>query len=358
MTAEKQTCVCAEDLQKLVAAILEACNVRREDALVISAHLVTANLKGVETHGVVRLKGYTDRIEAGGNNPKPDIRIVRETPIIAVVDGDNSLGQVGGHMAMELAIKKAEKQGIGMVAMKNSNHYGMAAYYSMMPLTYDMIGISMTNVLACMAPAGGVTPMIGNDPISIAFPTWEEPPVVLDIATSKSSWGKALVCKQKGEPLPEDCFLDMNGNPTLDPDAFLNGGTLLPIAGHKGYGLALTISIMCGLLSDGLFDTDLPHLYKEMDKPGGNSFLMLAMKIDSFIPADHFKQRLDETVRMIRSTKCAQGIDRVYLPGEIEHETERQRREHGIPLNQALASELKSLARRASCDPSVYRFLQ
>lgn len=349
--------VTQQELLSLVTAILEAHRVPNEDAEITAQHLVKANLRGVDTHGVIRLKGYIQRIESGGNTPDAQIRVVNETPTSAVMDGGNCLGQVGGYRAMELAIGKANASGIGAVTMRNSNHYGMAAYYSMMPLPYDMIGISMTNVLACMAPTGSTEARVGNDPISIAFPADEEPPVVLDMATSKSSWGKAIVCAQKNEQLPQDCFLDKYGNPTLDGNTFLDGGTLLPIAEHKGYGLSLAISLMCGLLADGAFDTELPHLYKKLNEPGQNSFFMLAMKIGNFVPPEHFKARMDDTIRCIRTTPKAQEISRIYLPGEIEHETEQDRKKNGIPVNPALAEELANLAKDSGLDKSIYEFL-
>ena len=348
----------AEDLRELVIAVLQAYEVPAADARVTADHLVQASLRGVESHGFVRLKGYVERIKAGGNNPRPEMRVVKETSISAVVEGDNSLGQVGGKWAMGLALKKARADGIGMVAMRNSNHYGMAAYYSMMAVAEGMIGFSATNVLACMAPTGGVEARIGNDPISVALPAEEEPAVVLDIATSKSSWGKALVCLNKNEPLPADCFQDAQGRPTLDAAAFLDGGTLLPIAEHKGYGMSLCISLLCGLLADGAFDTELPHLYKKLGEPGANSFLMGAVQVDLFIPASHFKERMDSIIRLVRSTRCGKGVSRVYLPGEIEHETEQQRKKDGIPLNKELAEELIAVAEQAHLERSLYSFLR
>jgi len=349
--------VAAEQVREFVSAILRGHGVPAEDAMITADHLVKANLRGVDTHGVIRLKGYIARIKAGGNNPRPKISVVKESSFGAVMDGGNGLGQVGGRRAMELAIKKAGESGIGIVVLRNSNHYGMAGYYSMMPLKYDMLGLSMTNVLACMAPTGGTAGRVGNNPISLALPAGEEPPVVLDMASSKSSWGRALLCQEKGEPLPEDCFMDVNGNPTLDADAFLDGGTLLPIAEHKGYGIALGISLLCGLLADGPFDTELPHLYKKLDAPGGNSFLMAAAKVDTFAPIAHFKKRMDKTIAMIRATPRAAGVSGIYLPGQIEHETELKRRQSGIPINETLISDLQSLAEEIGLDVSDYEFL-
>ena len=319
---------------------------------------MSANLRGVDTHGVLRLKGYIDRIKNGGNNPAPDIKIIKDEKMYAVMDGDNSLGQVGGYAAMTAAIKKANEYGIGIVSMRNSNHYGVAGYYAMMPLQYDMIGISMTNVLACMAPSGGTKPKLGNNPVSLAFPAYEKPPVVLDFATSKSSWGKALTSKQQKEPLPEDCFMDSDGNPTMDPDKFLSGGTLLPIAGYKGYGLALIISMFCCLLSGGKFDMELPHLYNKLNEPGENSFLMVAIKIENFTAALDFKKRLDNIITLIKDTPLIEGVDRIYLPGEKEYEEEQKRLKFGVPLSISLITDLLKIAEEAKVNISQYNFLK
>lgn len=346
-----------DDLHSLVSEILQFHGMKEEDAGITADHLVAANLRGVHTHGVIRLAGYIKRIQAGGNNPRPRIKVVRQTENSALMDGDNSLGQVGGKRAMELAIDKAQKHGIGLVTMRNSNHYGMAGYYALLAAQRDMIGFSMTNVLASMAPAGGVSKRLGNNPISFAFPTAAEPPVVVDFATSKSSWGKALLCAQSGEPLPEDCFTDAEGKATRIAAAFLDGGTLLPIAGHKGYGLALAISLLTGLLADGDFDTDLPHLYKELDKPGANSFTMGAVRIDSFVPAARFKQRLDSIVQQVRTTPTAPGVARVYVPGEIEHEKEQEQKAYGILFNSEMIQELIDLAREAGTKPEAIQKL-
>ena len=351
MNTSEKVIVPSKKLKDFVQSILEFHGLPSEDAAITADHLVVSNLRGVDTHGVIRLSGYVQRIQAGGNNPQPSISVLSETPSTAVMDGDNSLGQVGGFRAMELAIQKAEQTGLGIVAMRNSNHYGMAAYYFMMALPHDMIGISMTNVLGSMAPTGGVEGLWGNNPFSISFPAGNEPPVVFDFATSKSSWGKALLCQQNNDPLPEGCFQDVEGKATLSPEAFLDGGTLLPIAGHKGYGLALSIGILCGLLSGGGFDNKLPHLYKELHQAGGNSFLMAAFKVKGFVPIERFKKRMDDIIRMIRSSRTGPGVPRVYLPGEMEHERQGKQEEQGILLSRSMVSALAELAQAARLEP-------
>ena len=334
------------DCTGLVSAatrILAACGVPEEHARQTAECLVSSDLRGVETHGLIRLKFYVDRLKAGGNNPRPDMQVLRDSPTCALLDGDNGLGPVGGTLGMQMALAKADATGIGAVSVRNCNHYGAAAYYAMMALPQDMIGVSMTNTLASMAPTGGTRAAVGNNPFAIAFPAGKERPVVLDMATSKSSWGKLFVCAQTGDPLPEDCFQGPDGLPTTDAAAVMQGGFLLPIAGYKGYGMALMISMLTGVLAGWTLDPEIVHPYKKLDAPGDNSFFMLAMRVDQFGPAEEFKQRADAAIRYIRETPPAPGVDRVWLPGEKEWVTEEQRRQEGIALAEGTLKEMRAL---------------
>ena len=348
MEPEREKRVAASQLFDLAKGILLSTGIAEQDAIETAECLVTANLRGIDTHGVIRLKVYTDRLRVGGNNPQPNVKVVRDTPVAAVMDGDNALGPVAGCRAMHLAIDKAAAAGVGMVTVRRSNHYGPAGYYAMMAIEHDMIGLSMTNVLASMPPTGGRQALIGNNPVAVAVPAGQEPAVVLDIATSLSSWGRVFACAQKRQPLPADCYLDKDGCPTVKPEDILDGeGCLLPIASYKGYGMALVISILTGLLSDGLFDPDIPHPYKFLDKGGENAFFQAAVRIDQFTEVAHFKSRMDQTIRVIRAAALAPGADRIYLPGEKEHQTRQERQARGIPLNAKMIEELSALASEA-----------
>jgi LDH2 family malate/lactate/ureidoglycolate dehydrogenase len=342
--------ISADKLRDITTEILKKEGVPEGDAFITADCLVKANLRGIDTHGVIRLKVYVDRLRAGGNNPTPNIRVIREGTTTAVMDGDNGLGPPGGVQAMEKAIEKAKNYGLGVVTMRNSNHYGTAAYYAMMALKRDMIGISMTNVLAGMPPTGGRQARIGNNPFALAFPSDEEQPIVFDAATSLSSWGKVFLAAQTGKLLEADCFLDQDGNPTVNPEAVISGGLLLPIAGYKGYGMALCIGILTGLLADGSFDIDVPHPYKYLDVPGDNSFFMAAIQVNQFVPIERFKNRIDEIIRIIKNTPLAPGAERIYLPGEKEHIAEKGRLAKGIPLNSETVEELRTLAAENEVD--------
>ena len=341
---EKHIHISADKLRDIATEILKKEGVPEWDAFITADCLVKANLRVIDTHGVIRLKVYVDRLRAGGNNPTPEIRVIHEGATTAVMDGDNGLGPPGGFRAMEKAIQKAQKSGIGIVTMRNSNHYGTAAFYAMMALEHDMIGISMTNVLAGMPPTGGRQARIGNNPFVLAFPAGEELPIVFDAATSLSSWGKVFLAAQTGTLLSEGCFLDKDGNPTVNPEDVISGGLLLPIAGYKGYGMALCIGILTGLLADGSFDIDVPHPYKYLAESGNNSFFMAAIQVNQFIPIERFKKRIDEIIRVIKNTPLAPNAECIYLPGEKEHIAERERMANGIPLNLETVEELKTLA--------------
>ena len=336
-----------ESLHRLCTKIQVGFGVPEPDADVVSDCLIAANLMGVDTHGVLRLRVYMDRIKAGGNNPRPNIHTVRENPCTALMDADNALGPVGGKRAMALAIEKAGAIGIGIVVIRNCNHYGPAGHYARMALERDMIGVSMTNVLASMPPTGGVEARTGNNPYSISFPAQDEPPVVVDAATSMSSWGTLFVCAQRGEDLPSGCYLDSEGRPTVNPQDVMNGGALLPIAGHKGYGLAMAIELLTGMLANAPMAPDIPHLNKVLDKPGANTFFMAAIRIDNFVDTKQFKRRMDEWIRLIRSTRKMDGVERIWLPGEKEIVARQQRIVEGIPLNAEMVAEMQALAAEA-----------
>ena len=336
-----------KSLRRLCTRIQVGFGVPEPDAEIVSDCLIEANLMGLDTHGVIRLKIYMDRIKAGGNNPKPNIRVVRENPCTALMDADNALGPVGGKQAMELAIEKARSVGIGVVVIRNCNHYGPAGHYARMALEHEMIGVSMTNVLASMPPTGGVEARTGNNPYSISFPAQDEPPVVVDGATSMSSWGKLFLCAQKGEDLPDGCYVDSEGRPTVKPQDVLDGGALLPFAGHKGYGIAVAIELLTGMLADAPLAHDIPHLYKKLPEPGANTFFMAAIRIDNFVDPQRFKQRMDKWIRFVRSTRKLEGVERIWLPGEKEIVTRHQRLTEGIPLNAEMVDELRTLTSEA-----------
>ncbi len=336
-----------ETLRDLSTRIQMGLGIPREHAETVTDCLVEADLMGLDTHGMIRLKWYMDRLRAGGVNPHPIIRRVKDHACTALLDGDNVLGPVGGKLAMELAIQKAAACGLGLTLIRNCNHYGPAGYYARMALPHDMIGVSLTNVIASMPPTGGAEARQGNNPYAIAIPADEEPPITVDGATCKGTWGRLYLCIQKGAKLPENSYADSEGRPTTDPQAVLNGGFLLPFGEHKGYGIAVAIELLTGMLAGAPLDHEIPHPYKVFDKPGDNTFFMAAVRIDQFTDPVAFKRRMDEWIRFMRATRKAPGVERVWLPGEMEMHTRRQRLVTGIPYNPNMLAELQTLAQEA-----------
>ncbi len=344
---EQPRLVSHQDLRALSDRIQVALGVPAADAGIVTDCLVEAEMMGLTTHGIIRLKWYMDRLRAGGINPHPTMRLLRDQAATALYDGDNGFGPVGGRLAMQTAIAKAGVYGIGMALMRNCNHYGVAQYYARMALPHDMIGVSMTNVIAAMPPTGGAEPRQGNNPYSVALGAGSEPPIVIDGATSKGTWGKAVLAIQRGESAPPGLYADKDGNPTTDAQAVLESGMLLPIAEHKGYGLAVAVELLTGMLAGGALDHEVPHPYRILDKPGDNTYLMAAIRIGHFCDPAEFYQRTGEWVRTMRATRRAPGVERIWLPGEMEHVTRAERLAVGIPLHESQIAELEQLAREA-----------
>jgi LDH2 family malate/lactate/ureidoglycolate dehydrogenase len=331
-------------LVDIASRILQRLGVPAEGATRTAHSLVTADERGVETHGLMRLRSYVERIEAGGITADPEIVSVRDTPTTALVDGGNGLGAVVGTHAMNVAMDKAAAQGVGLVVARNLNHYGAAAYYTLMPVERDMIGLSATNVLALIAPTGSSVPLVGNNPLSLAFPATGSPPVVWDSAMSTSTWGRALVAAQRGEQLPPDAFLDGNGNPTTDPAAVLAGGSILPIAGYKGYGLALCVALLTGVLGGGMYDADIA--LRSSADPGNNTAVMGAIRVDSFADPAEYAGRIGQLASTLHAAPRQPGVERIWLPGEKEAELARERHANGVPVQDAVRVDVVALAER------------
>jgi L-2-hydroxycarboxylate dehydrogenase (NAD+) len=328
-------------LTRFVGGAFEKLGVPKDDAEIGANVLVQADLRGVDTHGVIRFNPqawYVKWLTDGSMTARPNIRTVSETASSALLDGDRGMGMVIGHRAMELAIRKAKESGIGMVAVRNSRHYGMSAYYSMMALPHDMIGIAMTNASRQVVPTFGREARFGTNPMCFAVPADRELPFVLDMATTTAAAGKLELAARQGKAIPLGWALNEHAEATSDPRIAQKARRLLPLGGsreggsHKGYGLAILVEILCGVLTG-----TLTALNDDQD-PRGHFFG--AIRIDTFRPLGEFKQDMDRLIRELKATPPIEGQDRVYAAGEIEFETAAERREHGIPL---LPSVLKGL---------------
>lgn len=332
------------------------------DARTAAITLISADLRGVDSHGVARLTGYVRLKEAGRANPAPQLRVVHETPSTAVVDGDSGLGLVVAPFAMEVAIKKAEQVGTGWVSVQNSNHFGIAGYHALKAVANDMIGIAMTNASALVAPTFSLERMLGTNPICVAIPAGEEPPFVADLATTTAANGKLEILQRKNEAAPLGWIQDKEGRLSTDPHELKNGGALLPLGGsrdhgsHKGYALGAVVDIFSAVLSGANYGPWVPPFPAYVPMPTGMpgkgiGHFFGAMRIDAFRPAPEFKSHMDHWIRRFRAAKPVPGQARVLIPGDPEREIEEERRKTGIPLLLVVVEDLKKVAEKLGVDP-------
>lgn len=322
-----------------------------------TAALLSADLRGIDSHGVARLSGYVRLWEAKRVNEKPDIKIVHETPSTAVVNGDRGLGLVVAPHAMQVAIDKAKQAGTGWVSVKNSNHFGIAAYHAMMALQHDMIGIAMTNASALVAPTFSIERLLGTNPICVVIPAGNEPAFVADLATTTAANGKLEILQRWHIDAPVGWIQDKEGNVTTDAHALKNGGALLPLGSdrehgsHKGYALGAVVDIFSAILSGASYGPWVPpfpaYVPMPQDMPGeGLGHFFGAMRIDAFRPAEEFKQHMDNWIKRFRNAKTVQGEKKVLIPGDPEREMEKERKGKGIPLLEVVVNDLKALGER------------
>jgi LDH2 family malate/lactate/ureidoglycolate dehydrogenase len=339
-----ETKVRASELSAFCADCFQKLGLSREDAHLTADNLIFANLRGVDSHGVIRLKIYADRLRAGGFRAHSQPQVVSEQESSALIDAQHGVGQVAATAAMKLALGKAAKTGIAVVSVKNSNHFGASAFYALQAVDQGMIGFATTNAGPTMAPTGGREARLGNNAFAIAVPAGEFPPLVLDMATGAVAWGKIFVAQQEQKKIPTTWALDKDGVPTDDPNAAAHQGLIQPFGGYKGYGLSLLIDILTGVLSGGGFSTHVRTLYKEIESPAQIAHTCAALRVEAFMPLDEFYLRMDQIIQLVRACPTAPGVERIFVPGEIEYETEQRRRIEGIPINPALRTELIALA--------------
>ena len=335
--------VAAGDLLAFCRGCFEALKLAPEDAQLAAENLVFANLRGVDSHGVIRMKVYADRLRAGGFKPGVRPRVVAEQDSSALLDAEHGMGQAAAMAAMNLAIDKAGRTGLALVSVKNSNHFGASAFYAMRALDHGMIGLAATNAGPTMAPSGGREGRLGNNAMAIAVPAGRFPPLVLDMATGAVAWGKIFVAQQEKKSIPATWALDKNGTPTDDPNVAARQGLIQPFGGYKGYGLSLLIDVLTGVLSGGGFSTRVRTLYQEIEAPAQVAHTCVALRVEAFMPLPEFCQRVDALIELMHACPPAPGVARIFVPGEIEHETEQARRAGGIPLNPELRGELTAL---------------
>jgi LDH2 family malate/lactate/ureidoglycolate dehydrogenase len=322
----------ADTLKVIATSLFKAAGVPEADAGLVADSLVEANLRGVDSHGVQHLSVYVQRIRRGLVELHPLFPILSEKDGTALVDGQNSLGQVAAMYAMELAIRKARQSGIALVGVRNTNHCGMLAHFTIRAVHEGFVGFASCNGPANMAPWGGKEVLVGNNPICLAIPAGDEHPIVLDMATSVAAKGKIYAARSRGEHIPEGWALDSHGRPATDPQAALDGGSLLPMGGYKGYGLAFLMDVLAGLMTGSALSRDVGSLHRELSRGMNLGLLMGALNVDSFMPLSTFRQLVDSYIQRVRTSPPAPGFERVYLPGEPEFESKARRSTAGIPL--------------------------
>ena len=334
------------------------------DAALATDVLVTADLRGVDSHGVARLSGYVRLWESGRLNAASQPRVVHETPTTATVDGDGGLGLVVAPYAMDIAMEKARQNGSGWVAIRNSNHFGIAGYHALKAVAEDMIGYALTNASPLVAPTFSTERLLGTNPMCYAFPAGKYPPVVIDMATSAAANGKLEVADRAGKPIPEGWALRVDGQATTDAAAVKNGGALLPLGSdrqhgsHKGFGLSATVDMLSGVLSGANYGPWVPpfvaYLQPVANQPGeGIGHFVGAMRVDGFRPVADFKTNMDQWIARFKDAKRVDERQPVIIPGEPEYAATRENREKGIPLVEAVWEDLQQLAAKLGVAPLV-----
>lgn len=354
----------AQALRHFCRRVFEALGVPLEDAAITADVLVTADLRGVDSHGVIRLRRYVYGLRNGIMLSHPEVKVVRETRATAVIDGGGGLGQPVGVRGMRLAMDKAQEVGTGFVAVRNSNHYGIAGYYAMMALEQDAIGISMSNASPLVVPTFGQEAILGTNPLSLAAPANRERPLVLDMATSVVPVGKLELHHLLGKSIPKGWATDERGLATTDAGLVVKnvsqhvGGGLLPLGGegeelggHKGYGLALVVDILSGVLSGADFADRLPPWGQRGRKqPANLGHFFGALRVDAFRPMEEFKTDMDDIIGRLKDSPKSPGQGRIYVHGEKEWEMAEKRQREGIPLPVSVMESLEKIAQEVGVE--------
>jgi len=348
-----------ESLKNFVTAVLSSYNVPEKDSWIVADVLVTADLMGIESHGVQRLKRYTIGIQVGSVNPKANVRVLRETASTALIDGDSGLGQVVAYNAMEVAVKKASEAGVSVVGVRNSHHFGIAGYYALQAVKRNMIGMVMTNSEALVAYTHTIGRNIGTNPIAVGFPTRKPPPILFDAATSVIPIGKIEVYAKEGKKIPLGWAISPEGKLLDDPKEVLTRkGALLPLGGlgedfggHKGAGLALVVDVLCGVLTGANYGKNVKHT-TEKERANVGHFI-IAINIDKLTPVETFLQRIEEYKGYVKNlTKMAKDTE-VWIPGEKAWLTMETRKKIGIPIHRNILKELKEEGEKVGLEFNV-----
>ena len=346
-------------LYQLAHSVFQKMGCPEAEARQATEVLLSADVRGIDSHGLARLSGYIRLWEVDRVNATPNVRVVHETPSTAVVDGDRGLGLVVAPIAMEIAIEKARNVGTGWVAVRNSNHFGIAGYHAMKALQHDMIGMAMTNASPLVAPTFAIERLLGTNPICVAIPAKHQPPFVADFATTTAANGKLEILQRKNKDTPEGWVQKKDGSPSINANEVKEGGALLPLGSdrdhgsHKGFCLGAWVDIFSAVLSGANYGPWAPPFVSFLSPPPdpvglGLGHFFGAMRVDAFRPADEFKTHMDNWISRFRDAKTIDGIDHLIIPGDPERECEIERMKNGIPLNPKVVDDLKAVAEKFS----------
>jgi LDH2 family malate/lactate/ureidoglycolate dehydrogenase len=341
--------VSARRLTEFAAAVLTAVEVPESDARLVADSLVTADLWGHQSHGVLRLPWYVNRIRAGVMSPGTRPETVSDTGAVAVVDGHDGVGQVLAAYAAREAVRRSRDHGVGVVAVRNSNHFGAAAYFTRMAARDGCVAILTTNASPAMAPWGGRQKTVGTNPWSIAAPAGRHDVMVMDIANTAVARGKVYLAKQREQPIPPGWAIDADGAPTTDPAAAI-AGVILPMAGHKGYAISLMMDVLSGVLTGSAFGSAVNGPY-QFDRRSGCGHLFIALDVAAFAPPHEFTARMEQLVGQVKLVPLATGSDEIFFPGEIEARAARENTERGPALPGQTLDDLHELATSTGVTP-------
>jgi len=336
----EQVMVQADQARTFCQAVFERTGLPEGDAFLVADALIDADLRGVSTHGLVRFPIYVSRVRRGLVTARPVLREVRANGAAVVIDADGAFGQVAGTEGMRRAVALARQHAVGLCAIRNSSHLGALAYIAAMAVPQQMIGLTLTITNPVIAPWGGVTPKLGNNPLAVAVPAGSRPPVIFDMACSQVARGNLILASKQGRRIPPTWALDDRGQPTEDPDAGLKG-SLMPVGAHKGSGLALVVGILGGLLAGSPFGAGLGDIF-DMTRPQRLGHLVMAIDIGAFGPLTAFQGAMEAMIDDLKATPRAEGVEEIWMPGEMERRKREERQRTGFPVSRVVLDETRA----------------
>ncbi len=350
--------ISVEDLTSFCVAVTREFGLSTDHAEQTAEVLVTTDTWGTHSHGTRQLVPLMNNVQKGGLKADADPQVVSEGPGFVVVDGNYAMPMVTSRLAMQAAMEKARTAGVAYGAVRHSGHYGAAGYYAVMAAEQNMIGLSMSNVDVCMTVPGARAPVIGTNPIAYAVPAGNERPIFLDIATSVVAISKVIAAKTAGKPIPEGWLVDEQGRPTTDTSTYPDRGAILPMAGHKGYGIALLIEILSGVLTGASFLSNIKHWLAPEPEPADEGHAFIAVNVESLMPLDQFRSRMDAMIQEVRGAPKAEGSDRIYLPGEMEWDRREAALREGLRLPEYVLINLFTVAEQTGMTEKLIDLLK